>query len=84
MVITGLTPDLARSLDQMIDGKADAHEGLFRKQDINNDTSGNPGTEWATNNTDAYGPETGTADDTTTNLDEDQVITVVAIYKMSQ
>ena len=36
MVIKGLTPDLARMLDQMIDGKADAREGLFREQDILN------------------------------------------------
>ena len=27
MVITGLTPDLARALDQMIDGKPDEREG---------------------------------------------------------
>ncbi|HEV2611321.1 MAG TPA: type II secretion system protein, partial [Noviherbaspirillum sp.] len=31
MVISGLTPDLARALDQMIDGKADSREGLFRQ-----------------------------------------------------
>lgn len=32
MVIRGLTPDLARKLDQAIDGKADALEGSFRVQ----------------------------------------------------
>ena len=31
MVIRGLTPDLARQLDRMIDGKADAQEGRFRQ-----------------------------------------------------
>ncbi|HBB78315.1 prepilin-type N-terminal cleavage/methylation domain-containing protein [Stutzerimonas xanthomarina] len=84
MVISGLTPDLARALDQMIDGKADSREGLFRKYDIANDSDGEPGVEWAANNTQAYGSTTGTAIDTDQNLDEDQVITVVATYKMNQ
>lgn len=84
MIITGLTPDLARALDQMIDGKADAREGLFRKQDVANDTDGVPGVEWAANNTEAYGPESGSATATDQNLDEDLVITVVATYKMNQ
>lgn len=84
MVITGLTPDLARALDQMIDGKADSREGLFRKYDIANGTGGEPGVEWAANNTQAYGAVTGSADDTSENLDEDQVITVIATYKMNQ
>jgi len=84
MVITGLTPDLARSLGQMIDGQADAREGLFRKYDIANDSDGLPGIEWAANNTQAYGAGSGSATDTDQNLDEDQVITVVATYKMNQ
>ncbi|MBA1264277.1 type II secretion system protein [Stutzerimonas sp. NM35] len=84
MVISGLTPDLARALDQMIDGKADSREGLFRKYDIANDSDGEPGVEWAANNTQAYGITTGSALDTDQNLDEDQVITVVATYKMNQ
>lgn len=83
MVIAGLTPDLARALDQMIDGKADAREGLFRKYDILNDSNGEPGVEWAANNSQAYGGG-GSAKDTDQNLDEDQVITVVATYKMNQ
>lgn len=84
MIITGLTPDLARALDQMIDGKADAREGLFRKQDVVNGTGGVPGVEWAANNTEAYGPQSGSATATDRNLDEDLVITVVATYKMNQ
>lgn len=84
MVISGLTPDLARSLDQMIDGKADAREGLFRKYDIDNASDGAPGVEWAANNTQAYDEATGSATDTSENRDEDQVITVVATYKMNQ
>ncbi|MBL4661821.1 MAG: prepilin-type N-terminal cleavage/methylation domain-containing protein [Alcanivoracaceae bacterium] len=77
MVITGLTPDLARSLDQMIDGKPDAQEGVFRRQGVANGTPGGPGTPWAETNQDSFG---GAG----TNLDEDQIITVVANYKMNQ
>lgn len=86
MVITGLTPDLARSLDQMIDGQADAREGLFRKHDIKNSSDGAPGAEWAANNTQAYSNDSaaGSSSDTSENLDEDQVITVIATYKMNQ
>ena len=83
MIITGLTPDLARSLDQMIDGKADAREGLLRQEGVANGTPGQPGVEWAANNTEQY-DMSGTASDTSQNLDEDQVITVVAVYKMNQ
>jgi type II secretory pathway pseudopilin PulG len=47
MVLRGLTPDLARYLDQLIDGKADALEGLFRQQDarmnFNEPSSQRPG-----------------------------------------
>lgn len=84
MVITGLTPDLARALDQMIDGKADAQEGSFRQQAIANGTAGAPGVEWAANNSQAYNESTPHATTTTQNRDEDQVVTVVAIYKMNQ
>ena len=68
----------------MIDGKADSREGLFRKYDIANDSDGAPGIEWAANNSQAYDADEGSADDTSVNLDEDQVITVVATYKMNQ
>lgn len=86
MVITGLTPDLARSLDHMIDGKADAQEGLFRQEGVADGTAGAPGIEWAANNTEKYDDTgaAGTANTTTDNHDEDQVITVVAVYKMNQ
>ncbi len=81
MVITGLTPDLARSLDQMIDGKPDEREGRFRRQGVANDAGGAvnaPGQEWQASNRDRI---------TTNNdqgLDEDQVAIVTAIYKMNQ
>ncbi len=77
MVITGLTPDLARALDQMIDGKPDAQEGMFRRQGVANGTPGGPGVAWAETNQDSFA---GAG----TNLDEDQIITVVANYKMNQ
>ncbi|MDI1229632.1 MAG: prepilin-type N-terminal cleavage/methylation domain-containing protein [Methylobacter sp.] len=87
MVIGGLTPELARELDQMIDGKPDAQEGVFRQETILNGTSGVPGVEWGANNTEIYGGTVSTGGVGTTvgpNLDENQVITVVAHYKMNQ
>lgn len=78
MVISGLTPDLARALDQMIDGKPDAREGMFRQTGVTNGTPGSAGVEWASDNRDA---QTGLAG---ANKDEDQVKTVTAHYKMNQ
>ncbi|MDO9169837.1 MAG: prepilin-type N-terminal cleavage/methylation domain-containing protein [Methylobacter sp.] len=87
MVIGGLTPELARELDQMIDGKPDAQEGVFRQEGIANGTAGAPGVEWGANNTQNYAATALPAGGGTTaggNLDEDQIITVVANYKMNQ
>lgn len=82
MVISGLTPDLARTLDQMVDGKPDAREGIFRQEGVaNGTTAGAAGIQWAGNNTHEINQET---DDAGNNLDEDQVIVVVAHYKMNQ
>jgi prepilin-type N-terminal cleavage/methylation domain-containing protein len=55
MVVRGLTPDLARYMDQVVDGKPDSREGLFRIQDRDShnaalDANG-PGTAWEANNT---------------------------------
>lgn len=83
MVITGLTPDLARMLDQMIDGKPDAQEGRFRQQGIANGTPNAAGVQWEANNTYQDGAA-GTANDAGRTQDEDQVIRMVAIYKMNQ
>ena len=80
MVISGLTPDLARSLDQMIDGKADAQEGMFRQQGVANGVANGPGVQWNSTNQDAITGIAGAA----ANLDENQVFTVVAHYKMNQ
>jgi prepilin-type N-terminal cleavage/methylation domain-containing protein len=85
MVITGLIPDLARSLDQMIDGKSDAREGVFRQGGIGNGAGNSAGVEWTTNNT--FGITDGAATDgqaTGNRLDEAQVAVVTAIYKMNQ
>ena len=87
MVLRGLTPDLARMLDEQVDGKVDAREGVFRQQ--NNEpntvgTHGRPGNEWNANNT--YG-RTGirpTALGTGENRDEDDIVLVTAHYKMNQ
>lgn len=89
MIISGLTPDLARMLDQMIDGKPDAQEGRFRMQGVLNGTANAPGTEWTGTNTNQFGsaPTAATTAAVTPigrSLDEDQVFTVVAIYKMNQ
>ncbi|MFY3386662.1 type II secretion system protein [Paracidovorax sp. MALMAid1276] len=87
MVITGLTPDLARALDQMIDGKPDAREGRFRMQGILNNQAAaggpaapvnGPGLEWTATNRDLI----GTTNDR--SFDEDQVAIVTAIYRMNQ
>jgi prepilin-type N-terminal cleavage/methylation domain-containing protein len=81
MIITGLTPDLARSLDQMIDGKPDEREGRFRRQGVENNAGGAinaPGQEWNRTNRDLI----GTTNDR--SFDEDQVAIVTAVYKMNQ
>lgn len=81
MVISGLTPDLARTLDQMIDGKPDAREGVFRQQGVENGTPGEAGVQWLGDNTQHLDGGTGAAG---RNQDEDQVVVVTAHYKMNQ
>ena len=55
MVVRGLTPDLARFMDQLIDGKPDSREGRFRIQGrgahIAAVDANGPGTSWEANNT---------------------------------
>jgi prepilin-type N-terminal cleavage/methylation domain-containing protein len=86
MVITGLIPDLARALDQMIEGKPDAREGVFRQQGVSSATANAAGVEWGANNSQAYTTSNELEQDVAMGdeLDEDQVETVVAIYKMNQ
>lgn len=84
MILSGLTPDLARSLDQMIDGQADALEGRFRQLGLTGTTSNEAGLEWAANNAESQAESTLLASGNGDNYDEDQVVTVVAAYKMNQ
>ncbi|MGA8259953.1 MAG: type II secretion system protein [Arenicellales bacterium] len=87
MVIEGLTPDLARMLDQMIDGKADAREGMFRQEGVKNKAGpnppGEPGVEWNTNNTVQFS-KNNSGKVNGRNFDEDQVTVVTAHYKMNE
>jgi prepilin-type N-terminal cleavage/methylation domain-containing protein len=89
MVLRGLTPDLARYLDQIVDGKADALEGRFRQQDARNNavevSSQQPGQEWSANNT--FGQEESAkqaADAIGGNRDEDRVVLLTAQWIMDQ
>lgn len=92
MYITGLTPDLARALDQMIDGKADAANGAFRQVGITSRpttasggaTTAAIGTEWGGNNTGSMAAATTDGKTFGTATDDDQVMTLVANYKMNQ
>ena len=80
MVLTGLTPDLARSLASSIKGNADASSGVFRQLGVTSGAGSGTGTtggiEWTGNNTQAYSSGAGNQ--------ESQVRTVVAHYKMNQ
>ncbi|MDR0771401.1 MAG: prepilin-type N-terminal cleavage/methylation domain-containing protein [Burkholderiales bacterium] len=89
MVLRGLTPDLARYLDQLIDGKADALEGRFRQQDsrLNSQepSSQQPGREWSANNTYSQDEAASqTASGQGSNRDEDRVVLLTAHWIMDQ
>jgi prepilin-type N-terminal cleavage/methylation domain-containing protein len=89
MVLRGLTPDLARYLDQLIDGKADALEGRFRQQDerLNSSepSSQQPGREWSANNTIGIGEAAfQSAEAMGRNRDEDRVVLLTAHWIMNQ
>lgn len=89
MVISGLTPDLARSLDQMIDGKPDPQSGAFRQAGITAKAAGadanTAGIEWEGNNTEGFSAGGGGSATTVgTNTDTEQVLTLTAHYKMNQ
>lgn len=88
MVLRGLTPDLARYLDQLIDGKPDALEGRFRLQNAaNNDaepSAKQPGHEWLSNNTYEWGEANMSPDGEGANRDEDRVALLTAHWIMDQ
>lgn len=77
LVLEGLTPDLARMLDNLVDGNADARFGSFREENQAALIS-TGSTEWSKDNREAYGSSTAT------NLDESQVVTLTAYYLMDQ
>ncbi|BCN94316.1 prepilin-type N-terminal cleavage/methylation domain-containing protein [Thiomicrorhabdus immobilis] len=90
LVLRGVTPDLARTLDTMIDGKPDAIEGRFRQQDAalntgGTNTSQQPGVEWRANSTYKVGEEaTATAQGDGDNQDENRVVLLTAHWQMDQ
>jgi prepilin-type N-terminal cleavage/methylation domain-containing protein len=80
MVITGLTPDLARSLDNSLDGTVNAARGTFRKSNAANETD----VDWGQNNASvaaAGGAASGAGADTSGDID---VVTLTAYYRMNQ
>ncbi|MGM0633187.1 MAG: prepilin-type N-terminal cleavage/methylation domain-containing protein [Pseudomonadota bacterium] len=72
MVLKGLTPDLARMMDQTLDGQISAVAGAFREQ---RDTG--TGDNWGRDNRDSL---TTLA----SNRNEDQIAYVTAHYRMNQ
>lgn len=83
LLMSGLTPDLAKALDAAIDGRADGAGGRFRRslEAITSDDISNPmvniASDWPAGNDEE--------DVGSTAVDEnDQVQTVVAAYKMVQ
>lgn len=86
MVISGLTPDLARALDQSVDGKPDAMNGAFRQEGVTRTAStdpNDPGIQWGGNNTQEF-TETGDATTAGADVDNAQVRILVAHLKMNQ
>ncbi|MBF0186391.1 MAG: prepilin-type N-terminal cleavage/methylation domain-containing protein [Magnetococcales bacterium] len=77
MVIYGLDPALARSLDSTIDGRPDARFGLFRQNTLSGSAT-TVSSEWSADSRDSFGTNNQA------NLDEDQIATVTAHYRMSQ
>jgi len=74
LILRGLTPDLARMLDTLVDGNPDARFGSFRQQAYADSTS-TAGAEWNGDNRYAI-------NGILTNLDESQVLTLTAYYLM--
>ncbi|ROZ84513.1 type II secretion system protein [Pseudomonas neustonica] len=75
LVLRGLTPDLARMIDRLVDGNADARFGSFREASEADKTS-TSSSEWSLDNRVGYGQTS------VRNLDESQVVTLTAYYLM--
>lgn len=76
MVLSGLTPDLARMLDNLVDGNADARFGSFREKNLAKSTD-RASKEWSEDN--RVSQSSGA-----TNRDESQVVTLTAYYLMDR
>ncbi len=77
MIVSGLTPALAKLLDGQIDGHPDARFGKMREQSQAGLTGATPG-EWSVDERMAFGSSTATA------LDESQTAEVTGYVKMSR
>ena len=88
MVIRGLTPDLARKLDHMVDGKPDAYEGRFRQQNANTNVLERsrhiPGYEWEANNSYTNADSNPSAFGEGASSGEERVVLVTAHWVMDQ
>lgn len=76
MVIKGITPDLARLLDNSVDGIADARFGHFRESQYANNTSSIQ-RQWSKTNTQNFA-------NANINQDESQVAILTAYYLMPE
>lgn len=77
LILEGLTPDLARMLDNLVDGNADARFGSFREKEKAELVTA-ASAPWSLDNRTAYGSSN------VTNLDESQVVTLTAYYLMDR
>ncbi len=76
MVIKGLTPDLARLLDNSVDGIGDARFGFFRESQYTNNIAAAPQV-WSKTNTQNFA-------NANVNQDESQVAILTAYYLMPE
>lgn len=77
MVINGLTPDLARLLDNSIDGVGDARFGFFREMQYANVTANGNSQVWSKTNIQNFA-------NNPVNQDESQVAILTAYYLMPE
>lgn len=77
MVIKGLTPDLARLLDNSVDGVGDARFGFFREMQYANVTANGNSQVWSKTNTQNFA-------NANINQDESQVAILTAYYLMPE
>lgn len=84
MILSGLSPELARSLDQMIDGKPDPQSGAFRQAGMVAKKATDSDIDWNGNNTRATGSSQGrTPIEAGESTDSGKMPTLTAYYKMN-